>query len=144
MVIWEKCLGLWWFFVSFVLWLGFFKLLYSLSHATFLMAVFQVSSLWRLLMLHLITFQTFFKLCLLTHIFVGYSTNNKTESICVTLHLHALTSSIARKYKTLWTAWKQFLQSACILLSEVYFHEVDDTEVTNANLDTHTCNQVVF
>lgn len=138
-----KVLGFMVVFVSFMLWWCFGVFSYNLSHAIFLTAVFQISSLWRLLMLNIITFQTLFKLCLLIYIFGGHSTN-KTESICVTLHLRSLTSSIVHKYKTLWIAWKQFLQSACILLSEVYFHEVDDTQVTNEDLDTHTCNQVVF
>lgn len=141
MVILEKCLGLWCFMVCVVV--GCFFLATS-QYLTCNISHGNVSNiaLWRLLMLNLVTFQTFFKLCLLIHIFVGYSTNNKTES--TTLHLHSLTSSIALKYKVLWTAWKEFLQSACILLSEVYFHKVDDTQFTNVDLHTTHVTKLYF
>lgn len=132
MVIWWKCFGLWWVCLVF-----YFLGNYNLSHTAFPKATFQ-TSLWRLLILNIIAFQTFFKLCLLIHVFVGYSTNeNKQESICITLHL-------THKDETPWTAWKQFLQYRCVFLSEVYFHEADGIHVMNADLDTHTCNQVVI
>lgn len=37
------------------------------------------------------------------------------------------TSSIAHKYRSLWTAGKELLQSACMLLSKVYFQEAYDS-----------------
>lgn len=70
---------------------------------------------------------SFSKSCLLIHIYAGYSMKNKTESICITLHWCSLTSSIAHKYSSLWTAGKELLQSACMLLSKVYFQEAYDS-----------------
>lgn len=65
--------------------------------------------------------------------------NNKIGNVHITLHLLSLISCIAHKYKHL-KLLEQFLQSACIFLQEVYLQEVDDTQITKAYLDTHTCN----
>lgn len=90
-------------FLLVVCW-GWFFNYFTISHATFCTAMFQVSS-WRLLKLNLVTFQAFFKLCPLTHIFAECSMNNEIGSVCIILHLCSLTSCIAHKYKTLETAW---------------------------------------
>lgn len=102
-------------FVSFVGFWGFFKLQSLTCNSSY-------GNASNIIMVKIINtksndISSFSKSCFLIYIYAGYSMNNKTESICINLHWCSLTSSVARKYRSLWTAWKQFLQSACILLS---------------------------
>lgn len=92
---------------------GFFFKLQSLTCSSHHGNV-SIKFVWRLLMLNLITFLSLLRLCLFR---ILHEQNRKH------LHnsLHSLTSSIAQKYKTHWTAWKQLLQSVFNLLTEVEF-----------------------
>lgn len=121
MFLWRlgKVLGFAVFFVSFVGCWSFFKVqspTCNFSHGNTSYTVFV-----KIMNARFNNISSFSKSCLLISTYAGYIMNNKSESICITLHWCSLTSSIAHKHRSLWTAGKQLLQSACILPSKVYF-----------------------
>lgn len=123
MFLWRlgKVLGFVVFFVSFVGFWSFFKVqspTCNFSHGNTSYTVFV-----KIINARSNNISSLSKSCLLISTYAGYIMNNKSESICITLHWCSLTLSIAHKHRSLWTAGKQLLQSACLLPSKYISYE---------------------
>lgn len=78
--------------------------------------------------------------CLFIYIQAGHFMNNKTESICITLCLQA---------EPVRTDHPELLESSFYSLHVYFFlkyisKRTTIQQVTNEDLDTHTCRQIVF